>query len=96
MQLCCIVDLNMDKIPLKRDNCIKLENIKIVKAAIRQGDFVYTGWRHADILISMDDAGCDKPSYDDQGFIDQHGNFYRRSSADIIVRVNCIFCQLWL
>lgn len=83
----------MDKIPLKYNGngcprALEREDIKIVKAAIRQGEFVYTGWRHAAILMDMKDAGCSSPSYDDQGFVDQEGHFYRRSPAGTIVRMN--------
>jgi hypothetical protein len=54
---------------------------QLVKAAIRLGDVVYTGWRHGEILQFMHGAGCAKPAMDDQGFIDERGDFYDRLSA---------------
>jgi hypothetical protein len=83
----------IDIIPLKYNSgwprVIEREDIKIVKAAIRQDDKVYTGWRHAEIMYHMKEIGC-KPvrQEDDKGFIDQMGHFYRRSAAGVIVRLN--------
>ncbi len=82
----------MNKIPLKYNNgnprVIEREDIKIVAAAIRKGEFVYTGWRHAEIICELRDIGDGYVSQDDQGFVDQCGFFYRRSAAGVIVRLN--------
>jgi hypothetical protein len=82
----------MDILPLKYNRehppAIERENIKIVAAAIRQGDKVYTGWRHSEIIYYMKENGCNYVSQDDQGFIDQGGHFYRRSAAKFIVLAN--------
>lgn len=61
------------------------EDLRLVKAAIRCGDKVYTGWRHAAIMIDMRDAGiASYVSQDDQGFVDQDGYFYRRQCCGYI------------
>jgi hypothetical protein len=82
----------MEKISLKYNTgnprVLERESIKISKAAVRQGEFVYTGWRHAEIMIEMREAGLNPVSQDDQGFVDQEGFFYRRIAADTIVRMN--------
>lgn len=80
----------IEKIALKYNDhyVLERERIKIVKAAIRQGEFVYTGWRHAVIMCHMREIGCSPVSQDDQGFVDQLGHFYRRSPAGYIVRLN--------
>lgn len=62
-----------------------VENNKLVKAAIRCGEVVYTGWRHAQIMVYLRDNDlCDYVSQESQGFIDQHGNFYRRGPASCV------------
>jgi hypothetical protein len=77
-------------IPLKRPDILgtKPEAIKLVKAAICQGDKVYTGWRHFQILNFMKSIGCESPGSHNQGFVDQDGCFYRRSSCSYIASVN--------
>lgn len=81
----------MEKLPLKYNNrkppALEIEFIKITKAAIRQGEFVYTGWRHASIMAELRELGFGYINQDDQGFIDQDGHFYRRVAADTIVRI---------
>lgn len=82
----------MNKIPLKYNlgcpRSIEREDIKIVAAGVRHGEFVYTGWRHAKIILDMRDDGLGYVSQDDQGFVDQGGFFYRRNAAGVIVRLN--------
>jgi hypothetical protein len=82
----------MNKIPLaynvNHPRAIEREDIRIVAAGVRQGEFVYTGWRHAEIILDMREAGLGYVSQDDQGFVDQGGFFYRRSAAGVIVRLN--------
>lgn len=79
----------MIKIPLVyNDHIVERKDIRIVSAGIRQGEFVYTGWRHAVIIIEMREAGLGYVGQDDQGFVDQGGFFYRRSAAGVIVRLN--------
>ena len=82
----------MNKIPLAYNmghpRAIEREDIRIVAAAVRKGEFVYTGWRHAEIILEMKDVGDGYVCQDDQGFVDQCGFFYRRSAAGVIVRLN--------
>lgn len=53
---------------------------RLVKAAVRYLDHVYTGWRHSEIISHLN--SLDAPTtQDDQGFIDQHGVFYGRYQA---------------
>lgn len=60
---------------------------KIVKAAVKLGDKVYTGWRHADILSHLRHEGHARLSFgsqEDQGFVDNKGWFFdRHQSAKI-------------
>lgn len=60
---------------------------KIVKAAIKFGDRVYVGWRHAYILDYLRNEGHERMSFghqDDQGFINHLGWFFdRQMSAKI-------------
>lgn len=66
-----------------------IENNKLVKAAIRCGEVVYTGWRHAQIIAYLRENNlCDYVSQESQGFIDQLGNFYRRSPASCLAFKN--------
>ncbi len=68
------------------------EPFRIVKAAVKHGDQVYTGWRHADIISHLRTLRDDSyVSQDDQGFVDQHGSFYNRyQSARIAYRARQI------
>jgi len=60
-------------------NKVEYTDVKIVEAAIKQNDIVYTGRRHHNVIESM------KGEYDGniatQGFIDNRGNFLTRSEA---------------
>ena len=51
---------------------------RIVKAAIRFGDLVYTGWRHSVIMEHVHARGKAYTTQEDQGFVDQYGNFHNR------------------
>ncbi len=51
---------------------------KIVKAAVKCGDNVYTGWRHSDIISHIHTSIGTYTTQEDQGFVDQHNNFYNR------------------
>lgn len=71
----------IDKIPFVPHWYPYRREAKLAKAAIRLGDVVYTGWRHDQILSFMYGAGCARPHIDDQGFIDERGDFYDRLSG---------------
>lgn len=53
---------------------------RLVRAAIRHGDQVYTDWRHSTIIRHLAGLGI-LAAQEDQGFIDQHGVFYNRYQA---------------
>lgn len=70
----------MSTLPLRLESPER--DSKLVNAAVRVGDVVHVGWRHADIMRSLD-----PPEYvklDQQGFVDQHGNFYSRRVAAVV------------
>lgn len=71
---------NIERIPLKCDHFREYNEIVFVKAAVISEDqYVFIGWRHANILQYMKSIGC-KPDKSEhaQGFIDELGNYYRR------------------
>lgn len=69
----------MISIPLKFLEGDNINGLRIVKAAIKKNNEVFIGWRHAHIMIEMRDSGILKyVSQEDQGFVDQHGNFHDR------------------
>ena len=60
---------------------------KLVYAAVRMGEVVYVGWRHSDAIqaIIADRGKADRlhiastvNQEDNQGFLDQYGNYYNR------------------
>ena len=58
----------------------------IVCAACKVGDIIFAGARHWDSVMhtqrkALKDAGVEVPVIDEQGFIDQFGNFYDRVEA---------------
>ncbi len=64
---------------------------RIVKAAVRHGDDVYTGWRHSDIIKHIHALDQGYTTQESQGFVDQHGNWYSRyQSARIALRARQI------
>ncbi len=64
---------------------------KIIKAAVKFGDLVFIGWRHSDIITHVHALGKGYTTQEDQGFVDQHGNFYNRyQSARIALRARQI------
>lgn len=65
-----------------------MEQILLMKAAIRCGDVVYTDWRHHLILWHMKENNLPRTTLDDQGFIDQDGCFYRRACCCVIAFTN--------
>lgn len=81
---------NIDCIPYKLDHTREYHEIRLVKAAVvDSNDKVYTGWRHSDILQYMKSIGCEKrKTTDDQGFVDELGNYYRRIACKSIVYRN--------
>lgn len=56
------------------------QDVRIVKAAIRHGEQVYTGWRHSEIIQHLNRLDI-LTAQEDQGFIDQYGVFYGRYQA---------------
>ncbi len=71
--------MTIECIPLKY-NRTPDKGIRLVRAAVcGDDDKVYTGWRHADISWYMHENGISRSNTTDaEGFIDQHGNYYRR------------------
>lgn len=67
-----------------------VHDIRLVKAAIRVDDKVYTGWRHAHIIQELAKSGSIQGpiTQDQQGFIDQDGIFYRRVACSGIAFMN--------
>ncbi len=65
---------------------------RIVKAAVRVGETVYIGWRHAVIMRHVTSQGAaDYIDQDMQGFVDNLGNFHSRyMSAKIACRARQI------
>ncbi len=62
-------------------------DVRSHRAAVRFGDKVYTGWRHSEIIKHVHALGKGYTTQDDQGFVDQRGNFYSRyQSARIAYR----------
>lgn len=76
------------------EQCVSIERIvfnrgedraagsSMVKAAVKLGTHVYTGWRHYKIwqyLAETCGARCEEF---DEGFVDSDGNFYDRQLAD--------------
>jgi hypothetical protein len=58
----------------------------ITNAAIRVGDKVYVGWRHAHIMYHLNyNDLCEHVSSDMQGFVDETGNFFNRYQTQRIV-----------
>lgn len=65
--------------------------LKIVKAAVRSGDQVFTAWRHSDILVHLGRAGTPQSDPEAQGFVADNGSFYNRyQSARIAYRARQI------
>jgi hypothetical protein len=79
----------IEHIDFKRPDLKKrVEDIRLVKAAICYLDTVYTGWRHSHILWHMREIGLPRVRQEEQGFIDQFGAFYRRESCSFIALEN--------
>ena len=54
----------------------------ITAAAIKRNDKIYTGRRHAQIIQDMVADGCKTPIRgDEQGFVDDAGEFFNRFQA---------------
>lgn len=51
---------------------------RIVKAAVRYREVIYTAWRHSTILDAMQRIHDTCGAHEDQGFVDLHGNWYNR------------------
>lgn len=81
---------DVECIPLKYNDTLDKDQIRLVKAAVMDTDNkVYTGWRHWQILHHMKSIGCERRNTtDDQGFVDQYGNYYRRIVCSSIALVN--------
>lgn len=68
-----------------------VRDLTIVKAAVKLGDRVFTGWRHADILHHLIAAGTPQRDQEAQGFVADNGSFYNRyQSARIALRARQI------
>lgn len=66
-------------------NKTSADDARLVKAAVRHGCQVYTGWRHSLILRHM--TGLDiSATQHDHGFVDQYGMFYDRYLAARIAK----------
>jgi hypothetical protein len=80
--------MSFEKIPLKRVQ--RPSGVPIVKAAVIVGEDVYTGWRHAHIMVhihSQEGLASHSIGQDDQGFVDADGCFYNRyQSARIALK----------
>ncbi len=61
---------------------------RIVKAAVKFGNDVYTGWRHDQVIIHIHALGKGYTTQEDQGFVDNLGCFHTRWSA-CVVAMNC-------
>jgi hypothetical protein len=70
----------------------EIDGVVIVKAAVKCGDDVYTGWRHAFImadLIAIDVITKQNKMTDEmQGFVNQSGQFINREISKCIVLFN--------
>ena len=81
----------IEKIPHKPFDG-EINGVIIVKAAVKCGDDVYLGWRHAFImsdLIIEKIVTKEKPMLPEmQGFISQHGQFINREISKVIVLLN--------
>ena len=74
------------KIDFKHPGKIDAKETKLVKAAVRVDDAVYCGWRHFQVMWYIKELGIPGPiSMDQQGFVDQHGNFFMRPCCATIV-----------
>jgi hypothetical protein len=82
--------MTIECIPLKYNTQLDKDEIRLVKAAVLDSDGkVYTGWRHWEILHHMKAIGCARRNTtDDQGFVDQHGNYFRRKVCSSITFAN--------
>jgi len=67
----------MDPIPYSDTQ--PMPDSRLTHAAVRVGDVVCLGWRHADIMHSITPRVY--VDQDQQGFVDQHGSFYGRYQA---------------
>jgi hypothetical protein len=68
------------RIDFKHPKDLDPSHIKLIKAAVRVNEDVYCGWRHFHIMWYIKALGIPGPiSMDQQGFVDQHGNFFRRA-----------------
>jgi len=80
--------MSTDTIPFKSGGHPE-RDARLVKAAVRVDDVVYVGWRHATIM--NDQLPRTRIDQDQQGFVDQYGNFYNRyRSARIALRAEQI------
>lgn len=80
----------IDEIPLKIQHPPP-DDARLAKAAVRCGDKVFTSWRHSDAIRHIGKTLGELTKQEDQGFIDQHGNWYSRYvSARIALRVRQI------
>jgi len=66
----------IEEIPLKFGTPER--GTKIVKAAVRWDDKVYTGWRHSHIMMHVRELGKEHVTQDEQGFVDAEGHFQTR------------------
>lgn len=74
-------------IPLKVCDEEPARGTRIVKAAVRHGDLVYTGWRHSEIIRHVAALGKEYTPQEDQGFVDSLGNFHNRWRAGQIAAI---------
>lgn len=64
------------------DNIFKMPEGKLVKAAVRVGDKLYLGWRHADIMRELKEHNIVEHVFaEDQGFVTENGRFLMRPQA---------------
>lgn len=81
----------IEKIPHKPFDG-EVDGVKIVKAAVKCGEDVYIGWRHAYIMADLVTIGVitmkNKMTGEMQGFVNQHGQFISREISKCIVLFN--------
>lgn len=79
-------------------------NLRIIKAAVRQGARVWIGTRHSEIIPVVYAETGERVTQDQQGFVADDGNFYNRFQSGAIafgsgqtpVRYECLLSEhLW-
>ncbi len=72
-----------DLIPFKSlpEDVFPPPDARILKAAVRFNGFACVGWRHSEIIKHLHSLGKGYTTQEDQGFVDQFGNFYNRKHA---------------